>query len=109
MKIFMFEYPVKNLSLSSTILEESILVLLALCQLYNPLKILELDTFYPEYLNLSKNDENYWIVYADKVEEIMLKAKKDRLKSSNSGNKDVLKLIQILEAKNSNSKTEKED
>jgi len=68
-----------------------------------------LDTLYPEYHNLSKNDENYWIVYADKVKEIMLKAKKDRLKSSNSGNKDVLKLIQILKAKNSNSKAEEKE
>jgi len=31
MKIFMFEYPVRNLSLASTVLEEFILVLLALC------------------------------------------------------------------------------
>jgi len=68
-----------------------------------------LDTFYPEYLNLSKDNENDWIIYADKVKEIMLKAKKDRLKTSNSEYKDVLELIQILEAKNSNSKTEKED
>ena len=105
MKIFMFEYPVRNLSLASTVLEEFILVLLALCQLYNPLKILELDTFYPEYLNLSKDNENDWIIYADKVKEIMLKAKKDRLKTSNRRYRDVLEFIEILNAKNSNLKT----
>jgi len=89
----MLEYPIRYLSLASTVLEESILVLLALCQLFNPLKVIELDTFYPEFLNLSKDRENDWIVYADKVKEIMLKAKKDHLKTSNSGFQDSLELI----------------
>ena len=107
-KIFIFEYPIRNLSLASTVLEESILVLLALCQLFNPLKVIELDTFYPEYLNLSKDRENDWIVYADKVKEIMLRAK-DRLKTSNSGYGDVIEFIQNLKAKNSYSKTEEKE
>jgi len=77
--------------------------------LYNPLKILELDTFYPNYLNLSKENENDWIVFADKVKEIMLKAKTDHLKTSNSGCKDILEFIEILKAKNSNSKTEEKE
>jgi len=58
-----------------------------------------LDTFYPEYLNLSKDNENDWIIYADKVKEIMLKAKKDRLKTSNSGYRDVLEFIKLLKEK----------
>ncbi len=52
------------------------------------MKVIEFDTFYPDYLNLSiENCENDWVIYAKKVKEIMLKAMPGVI-SSESGFRD---------------------
>jgi len=47
-------------------------LLLTFCQISNGLTIYEFDTFYPDYLKLSTEDD--WKVYAEKIKNIMVKA-----------------------------------
>jgi len=89
------EYPIRHLNVTLDTLGQATNMILGMCQFQNHLKTLEFNTFYPEYLNLSQDNENDWMIYARKVKDIMLKAM-PHATNSESGFRDMKEYEKII-------------
>lgn len=78
-------------------MDQDVNLILILSQFKNNLKVIEFNTFYPDYLNLSQDNEDDWQIYARKIKNIMLAAM-PHLKNSENGFRDVKDYLLVLDA-----------
>ena len=70
-KIICMKYHERNFALSYDVIGDFYCLIFPFCLFYNRLTVTEFDVFDPEYLGLRGEDD--WVVYANKVKEVMRK------------------------------------
>lgn len=64
-------------------------------QLKNDIVVTEFNTYYPDHLNLSVDNEDDWKIYARKLKDLMLAAMPEK-KNSESGFRDVKEYMTVV-------------
>lgn len=72
-QIICLKYEERNFSLSYDGIGDIYCLVLPFCHFINKFSVIEFDVFDPSYLKIDENSENGWVIYMQKVKEVMLK------------------------------------